>query len=121
MSMLAHCTRINPYLTTGDFLQQEGDVLARKNGELEATARKLRGQLKDAVSDQERLNKRLAQQDELMAAEKNRLEKKFAEASKQVALLLQRETCSRPCLMLKETGLAVLTQLYATAILALQP
>lgn len=65
-------------------LQQEGDVLARKNGELEALSRKLRAQLKEAVSDQERLNKRLAQQDELMAAENGRLEKKLTEALKQV-------------------------------------
>ena len=59
-------------------------MLARKNGELEATTRKLRGQLKEAVSDQERLNKRLAQQDDLMAAERDRLERKLAEAMKQV-------------------------------------
>ncbi len=59
-------------------------MLARKNGELEATTRKLRGQLKEAVSDQERLNKRLAQQDELMAGERDRLEKKLMEALKQV-------------------------------------
>ena len=72
-------------------LQQEGDVLARKNGELEASSRKLRAQLKEAVSDQERLNKRLAQQDELMAAENGRLEKRLTEALKQVFPLAGRK------------------------------
>lgn len=67
-------------------MQQEGEVLARKNGELEATTRKLRVQLKEADSERERLNKRLSQQNDLLTTERDRLERKLADSAKQVPL-----------------------------------
>ena len=73
-------------------LQQEGEALARKNGELEATARRLRGQLKEAESDRERLQRRSAQQDELMTSDRDRLERKLEDSAQQVLLL--RKSCS---------------------------
>lgn len=76
----------NVLAAASNMLQQEGEVLARKNGELEATTRKLRVSLRELESDRERLQRRAAQQDELMSAEKDRLEKKASEYAKQVEI-----------------------------------
>lgn len=46
--------------------------------------RKLRVQLKEVESDRDRLQRRSAQQDEIMSAGQDKMEKKLAESLKQV-------------------------------------
>ena len=65
-------------------LQKEGEVLARKNGELEASMRKVRASLKESDADKTRLLNRLRQQDEILDAERDRFEQTSAQHMLQV-------------------------------------
>ena len=64
--------------------QKEGENLARKNGELEGSLRKLRSSLKEGEAERNRLLSRLKQHDELLDAERNRFEKSTAQLNQQV-------------------------------------
>ena len=66
------------------FLQAEGEVLSRRNGELEATVRKLRATSRESEADRERLQARLAQQDQLLDKGRERYERAAEVAGKQV-------------------------------------
>jgi Tfp pilus assembly protein FimV len=52
--------------------QAEGEALSRKNGELEATMRKLRGSLREAETERERAATRLASAEAALGGEQER-------------------------------------------------
>lgn len=65
-------------------VQSEGEVLARRNGELESALRKLRVAAKESEGERERLQSRLKQQDELLCQERQRFETALTGANQQV-------------------------------------
>lgn len=74
------------YLAHQPCLQAEGEALSRKNGELEAIARKLRAAARDTDQERDRLLTRMAALEGQLAQEQDRASYATEAASRQVGL-----------------------------------